>query len=108
MKVRILIIAGVVLLLALSSVAQSPVATVNAFYKFDRSHPEVFNRRNIDSRKRWFSKDLYNLFLYELKRESAYLKKTPTDKPYFGDGLPFEPYDETCKAGRRELHRTVV
>ena len=108
MKVRILIIIGVVLLLPLLSVAQSPVATVNAFYKFDSSHPQVFNRRNIDARKQWFSKDLYNLFLYELKRESAYLKKNPTDKPYFGDGLPFEPYDEICKAGRRELHRTVV
>ena len=93
---------------ASSAVAQSPAVSVKAFYQFDRSHSQVFNRRNIDARKRWFSKELYNLFLNELKREAAYLKKNPTDKPYFGDGLPFQPIDETCTAGRQNLHRTVV
>jgi hypothetical protein len=93
---------------ASSAEAQSPAARVKAFYQFDHSHSQIFNRRNIDARKQWFSKELYGLFLYELKREAAYIKRNPTDKPYFGDGLPFQPIDETCKAGRRNLHRTVV
>ena len=78
----------------------SPRATIEAFYRYDRSHSQTFNRRNIDARKRWFSAELYNLFLNELKREAAYLKKNPTDKPYFGDGLPFQPLQEKCEAGR--------
>jgi hypothetical protein len=97
-------------LLSLTATAQtkSPVAAVNAFYKYDRSHSQIFNRRNIDARKQWFSTELYSLFQYELKREAEYLKKNPTDKPYFGDGLPFQPYDETCKAGGKNLHKTLV
>ena len=108
MKTRILLLVVLTALFALMSMAQSPATTVSAFYQFDRSHSQIFNRRNVDARKKWFSKELYNLFLYELKRENEYLKKNPTDKPYFGDGLPFQPIDETCKAGRRNLHRTVV
>lgn len=88
--------------------AQSPAATVRAFYQFDRSHSHAFDRRYVEARKRWFSNALYNLFLYELKREADYLKKNPGDKPYFGDGSPFLPIDEVCKAGRQNLHRTVV
>src|SRR5262245_25795757 len=78
-------------LLSLTVAAQtnSPVAAVNTFYKYDRLHSQIFNRRNIDARKQWFSPELYALFQYELKREAAYLKKNPSDKPYFGDGLPF-------------------
>jgi hypothetical protein len=108
MKRRILLVTVLIVLFSLTSFAQSPTATMTAFYQFDRSHSQVFNRRNIDARKKWFSNELYNLFLYELKRENEYLKKNPNDKPYFGDGLPFQPYDETCKAGGRNLHRTVA
>jgi hypothetical protein len=68
----------------------------------------VFNRRSIDARKAWVSPELYRLFQNELRRQAAYLKKNPTDKPYFGDGLPFQPLDETCKAGRREFRRKLV
>ena len=91
---------------SLSVAAQnSPRATVGAFYRYDRSHSQTFNRRNIDARKRWFSTELYNLFLNELKREAAYLRKNPTDKPYFGDGLPFQPLQEKCEKG---LNRGLV
>src|SRR5690242_13636061 len=86
----------------------TPRATVETFYRFDRSHSQVFNRRNIDARRQWFSTELYSLFLNELKREAAFVRKNPDEKPYFGDGLPFQPYDETCRAGRRELHRVVT
>lgn len=95
--------------LGLIAVAQqnSPGNATKSFYAFDRSHSQVFNRRNIDARKGWFSAALYKLFLYELRREAAYLKKNPNDKPYFGDGLPFQPIDETCKVGGRDTHRSV-
>ncbi|MEP7214094.1 MAG: hypothetical protein ABI791_13525 [Acidobacteriota bacterium] len=79
----------------------SPRSTVEAFYKFDRSHPQTFSRRNIDARKRWFSAPLYRMFLNELRLESAYLKKHPDDKAFFGDGLPFSPYEESCGVAGR-------
>ena len=97
----ILFLAITLFVYSLSVSAQnSPRAAVEAFYRFDRSHSQTFNRRNIDARKRWLSTELYNLFLNELKREAAYLKKNPTDKPYFGDGLPFQPLQENCEAGK--------
>lgn len=108
MKILSILALAVVACLAASTAAQSPAARVKAFYQFDRSHSQIFNRRYVDARKQWFSKELYNLFLYELKREAAYLKKNPGDKPYFGDGSSFQPIDEVCKAGRQNLHRTVV
>src|SRR6058998_3314832 len=76
----------------------SPANTVRLFYKFDRSHSQIFNRRNIDERKSWFSASLYQLFLNEMRREATDLKKNPTDKPHFGDGLPFQPLNEPCEA----------
>ena len=100
----------VLAIFATSAFAQTntPLATVDAFYRFDRTHSQAFNRANIDARKQWLSNELYSLFRKELKREEAYLKKNPTDKPYFGDGLPFQPYDETCKAGRKTLHKALA
>lgn len=96
----ILFLAVTLFVCSLSVNAQnSPRAAVEAFYRYDRSHSQIFNRRNIDARKRWFSTELYNLFLNELKREAAYLKRNPTDKPYFGDGLPFQPMQEKCDKG---------
>ena len=108
MKIRISILAILIALFSITCFTQSPTTTVTAFYRFDRSHGQTFNRRNIDARKGWFSKELYSLFLYELKRENEYLKKNPTDKPYFGDGLPFQPIDEICKAAGRNLHRSFI
>ena len=94
-------------LLYSDAAAQTPRAAVDAFYKYDRSHSQVFNNSSIEARRRWFSPDLYRLFQYELKREAAYLRKNPTDKPYFGDGLPFQPYDETCKVNGRDVRRAL-
>jgi hypothetical protein len=94
-------------MLAIPASPQTPKSSVEAFYKFDRSHSQVFKQSAIEARKGWFSPELYRLFQYELKREAAYLKKNPTDKPYFGDGLPFQPYDETCKVHGRDVHRSL-
>ena len=102
----ILIIAS---LSALTLAQQStPKSAVESFYSFDRSHSQVFNRQNVDARRRWFSPELYGLFRTELRREAAYLKSNPYDKPYFGDGMPFQPYDEICRAGMLQLRRSIV
>lgn len=108
-KSKLLFATFLIIASALAAFAQSgsPTAALEAFYKYDRSHSQVFNRKNIDARKQWFSAGLYSLFQKELKREAAYLKKNPTDKPYFGDGLPFQPIDETCKVNGKETHRSV-
>ena len=103
----ILLIALTLFVCSFSVIAQnSPRVTVEAFYRYDSSHSQTFNWRNIDERKRWFSTELYNLFLNELKREAANLKKNPTDKPYFGDGLPFQPLREKCEAGKERVLQT--
>jgi hypothetical protein len=90
----------VLLFLTFTSIASAqrsgPKATIQSFYAFDKSHSQVFSRKNIDARKKWFSSELYKLFDKELKREREYLAKNPTDKPHFGDGLPFQPLSETC------------
>jgi len=110
MKTRIILAAFFISSVSFTVFAQTktPVTVVRSFYSFDRAHSQTFNRRNIDARKAWFSAELYSLFRNELRRETAYLKRNPSDKPYFGDGLPFQPIDETCKAGRRELHKSVA
>ena len=109
MKKHILLIAILLSLSAVASFAQqtTPKAAAASFYKFDRSNSQTFNRRNIDLRKRWFSTELYKLLLNELKREAAYIKANPTDKPHFGDGLPFQPLDETCDLNGKSYRRTI-
>ena len=87
--------------------ASGPKAVVTAFYKYDATHSDVFNRRSIDARKRWMSDELYKLFLRELDREKEYLAKNPGNKPYFGDGLSFSPLDETCALNGRSYRRTI-
>ncbi len=87
--------------------AAGPKAAVTAFYKYDAAHSQVFNKKNIDARKRWMSDELYKLFLKELTREKEYLGKNPTDKPHFGDGLPFRPLDETCDLNGKSFRRTI-
>lgn len=108
-KSRIILIT---LLIAASSVAcfaqsNTPVAAVSSFYKFDRSHSQILNRRNLDARRKWLSDSLYKLFLIELKRERAFLKQNPTNKPHFGDGLPFQPIQESCGTGGKEVGRRL-
>ena len=108
-KSKLLFVTFLLLIASIAGSAQSasPAAAVEAFYKYDGSNSQVFTKKNIDARKRWFSASLYGLFQKELQREAAYLKKNPTDKPYFGDGLPFQPLDETCKVGGKDTHRSV-
>ena len=101
MKEAILFVAIMVALLAVPAYAQSrgPADTVKAFYRFSSSHSNVFDRRHIELRKNWYTKELYQLLLDQLQKDEANLRAHPTDKPFFGDGLDFEPLHELCYAG---------
>ena len=107
---RLSLAVAMVAMVSVSGVAQipTPKAVVDSFYKFDRANSQVFNRANLDARKAWFSPELYKLFENELKREAEYLKANPSEKPFFGDGMPFQPLDETCKVGTTEVRRSLV
>jgi hypothetical protein len=74
--------------------------TVGDFYKFHRQRGNGFSSSEINLRKKWFTPKLYKLFLFELKREKEYLKQYPTNKPVFGEGLKFEPWEECLSSGK--------
>ena len=99
-------LAAAVAISAQSKLAEAS-STVAAFYRFDTANSQVFNRRNIDARKRWFSAELYKLLINELAREKDFLKANPTDKPHYGDGLPFRPLDEVFELNGRKYRRTI-
>ena len=84
-----------------------PKQAVAAFYQYDSAHSQVFDRPNIDGRKRWLSGELYKLFVKELEREKEYLAQNPADKPHFGDGLPFRPLDEFCELNGKSYRRNI-
>jgi hypothetical protein len=86
----------------------TPESSLTAFIKFSRSKQQVFNHKGIEIQKRYFTDSLYKLFLNELKRQDEYLKKNPSDKPFFGDGVPFLPSDETCWVGKRAYRYTYT
>lgn len=87
---------------------RTPVAAAKAFYAYDRAHNSAFTKAAVDARKQWFSAALYKLFLYEIKRQNDFLRENPGEKPYFGDGMPFQPYDELCTVGKTNLHKKLT
>ena len=109
LKHRSLVFIVFILAAAVPAFTQSstPLAAIKSFYAYDTKNSQAFTRTAIDVRKKWFSAELYKLFLNEIEREKTYLKQNPTDKPHFGDGLPFRPLDETCKLNVRSYRRTV-
>lgn len=108
MKTRVISIAILVVVCAGTILPQTigPAQTVNSFYKFSNARSALFNRKHIESRKRWYTPDLYRLFLEELTEEEAFLKQNPTEKPFFGDGLSFRPLDEPCEANGKQYRRS--
>ena len=79
-SLKTLIIVIFVAIFAATAFAQTskPLAVVKSFYAYDATRSQVFSRQAIEARRPWFSKELYDLFIYELRRESAHLKKNPT------------------------------
>jgi len=107
-KTKLVLILILILFGSSITAAQSatPVAAVQSFYAFDRAHSQTFNRQNVNARKKWLSPELSRLFDNELRRQDALLKKNSTDKPYFGDGFPFQPLQEACDGAGK--HRSPV
>lgn len=108
MRTNIVTITFLILLSAVAAFAQGPgpEETVKAFYKYSNARSSTFNRRHIESRKQWYTTALYNAFRAQLREDQAYLKKHPSDKPFFGDGLDFMPLDEPCDANGKSYHRS--
>jgi len=109
MKNKILLFAILIFIssIAISAQATGPEETVKAFYKYSNARSSTFNSRHIESRKTWYTPTLYKAFLAQLREDRAYLKKNPTDKPYFGDGLDFKPLDEPCEANGKSYRRSL-
>jgi len=99
MKIKIIFLSIILILLSTSIFAQKQDATVavQSFYKFHLLRSGVFNASEVKARQKWFTDDLNRLFQNELQREKEFLKANPTDKPHFGDGFPFQPYEECSK-----------
>jgi hypothetical protein len=102
MKLKTVFLSIVLVLLSTNAFAQKQdaAAIVQSFYKFHLSRSGVFDAGEVKARQKWFSTDLNKLFQTELQREKEYLKANPTDKPHFGDGFPFQPYEECSKDGK--------
>ncbi len=82
-------------LLNISLFAQTNAkTTVEKFYQFHNSRNGVLSLHELKLHQRFFTNELYKLFLNELKREEEFIRKNHTDKPHFGDGLPFKPFEE--------------
>jgi hypothetical protein len=69
-------------------------STVEKFYKFYRTRNGLVSTHELNFLKPWFTTDLTKLFQNEIKREAEFTKKHSDDKPHFGDGFPFNPYEE--------------
>lgn len=82
-------------------------STVNGFYKFHRKRSGLISVHELNLRKRWFSIELIRLFRREIKREDDFVKKNPDEKPYFGDGFPFQPFEE-CVVNDRIIWNEMV
>jgi hypothetical protein len=102
MKIKIIFLSFIVVLLSTNASAQKQDASsvVQSFYKFHLARSGAFDAGEVKARQRWFSGDLNKLFQTELRREKEYLKANPNDKPHFGDGFPFQPYEECSKDGK--------
>jgi hypothetical protein len=108
MKFRTVLTVTVVLICAANALSQTsgPPETVRAFYRFSNARSPVFDRRHIESRKRWYSPALYRLFQEELRKQTDFLKQHPDEKPFFGDGLDFRPLHEFCQANGKSYPRS--
>ena len=102
MRTKIIFLSIILVFLSTSIFAQKQDASavVQSFYKFHLSGSGIFNANEVKARKKWFTDSLNGLFQTELQREKEYLKANPTDKPHYGDGFPFQPFDECDSAGK--------
>lgn len=106
-KSKILLILILISSFALSVSAQKSGAaeTVKSFYVFHNLRSGLFSLHEVNLRRKWFTAELYKLFVNELKREDEFTKKNPTEKPHYGDGFPLQPFSE-CVDGEKVIINT--
>lgn len=106
-KGKILLIFILITAFAVSVSAQKSGAaeTVKSFYVFHNSRSGLFSLHEVNLRRKWFTAELYKLFVNELKREDEFTKKNPTEKPHYGDGFPLQPFSE-CVDGEKVIINT--
>lgn len=90
----LLLVLSLILLNNAFAQKQTAAETVQSFYKFHLSRVVIFSLHELKLRKRWFTNELYQMLLFELKREDEFTRKNSSDKPHFGDGFPFQPFEE--------------
>ena len=102
MKTKVFFLSIISILLSANVFAQKQSATsfVESFYNFHRARSGAFNAGEVSAHKKWLTAELNRLFQNELKREKEFLKQNPTDKPHFGDGFPFLPFEECSSDGK--------
>ena len=102
MKIKLILVSIILLLISTSVYAQKQdaTATVQEFYKFHLARSGAFDAGEVKARRKWLTNNLNKLFQTELQREKEHLKANPTDKPHFGDGFPFQPFDQCESAGK--------
>lgn len=83
-------------------------STVEKFYKFHRTRSGIISTHELNLRKGWFSAELTNLFRYEIKREDEFVRKNHDEKPYFGDGFPFQPFEECVVNNKIILNKLEI
>jgi hypothetical protein len=107
MKSRYISIALLILISVSAAFSQNagPVETVRSFYKYSNARSDIFDKRHVESRKQWHTPALYRAFRDQLRKDRAQKKKCPTDKPFFGDGLTFSPFNEPCEVNGRSYQR---
>ncbi len=88
-----------------SAIETDPKIVVEKFYKFHRTRNGALSTHELNLLKGWLTNDLVKLFRNEIKREEVFTRKNPNDKPYFGDGLPFLPYEECVVGDKIILNR---
>ncbi len=109
-KHRFLVCLAIILIFSLSNFAQSQIVseTVEKFYKFHRTGSGIVSTHELNLRKTWLTAELTQLFRYEIKREDEFTRKYPNDKPYFGDGFPFQPFEECVIDNKIILNRLEI
>ena len=110
-ELRLIFVGGLMLVTSILTAAQTAAdakATIEKFYKFHRARSGIISTHELNLRKPWLTPELIRLFRYELTREDAFVKKNPDEKPYFGDGFPFQPYEECVVDEKIILNRLEI
>src|SRR6476469_350814 len=70
LRQKLLLLVGLCTICSVAAAQSSPTSTVRAALVYEQEPEKVdnviFNRRNIDIRKKWITRDLYDLYLVEL------------------------------------------